>query len=44
MYNSEETEEVLYDFNIYFDSFVSNTIDLEGKVALVWSKGITKRI
>ena len=44
MKRNQETEEILYDFDLYFDSLFSNTLNLEGKVILIWNKGTMKRI
>lgn len=44
MRKGNETEEILYDFSIYFDSLISTTLDLEGEVVIVWNKGNKKRI
>ncbi|CAI2386379.1 unnamed protein product [Moneuplotes crassus] len=44
MQRNPDLEEILYDFTIYFDSLYSQSLDLEGKVILVWNKGTMKRI
>lgn len=44
MQNRNETEEILYDFNVYFDSLISSTLEYEGKIVIIWNKGNKKRI
>ena len=39
-----EEEEIYYDFNIYFDSLITNSIDLDGKIILICNKGNVKKI
>jgi hypothetical protein len=44
MNRTPETEEIQYDFNLYFDSLISTSLDLDGQIVLIWNKGSTKRI